>query len=48
VFVFSLSVLAVLNGVTRAATTPDAKCLTLPCKQAGKFSDGYYSGIIPQ
>lgn len=29
----SLSVLAVLNGVTLGATTLDAKCLTLPCQQ---------------
>jgi hypothetical protein len=48
VFVFSLSLLAVLNGVTFAATTPDAKCLTLPCQQAGESSDVFYSGIIPQ
>jgi hypothetical protein len=41
VFVFSLSVLAVLNGATLAATTLDAKCLTLPCQQAGESSDGF-------
>jgi hypothetical protein len=48
VFVFSLSVLAVLNGVTLGATTLDAKCLTLPCQQEGESSDGSYSGTIPQ
>jgi hypothetical protein len=48
VFVFSLSVLAVLNGVTLAATTLDAKCLTLPCHKAGEYSGGFYSGFVPQ
>ena len=45
-FVFSLSVLAVLNGVTFAATTLDAKCLTLPCKETGEYSNGIYSGVV--